>query len=103
MDEQKIKYTKAVMYRTVCSDLKDLANVNYDVLVFFSPSGIKSLLKNFPKFKQNKTRIASFGSTTALAVKDAKLKVDILAPNPKAPSMTMALEQYIIANNKAAK
>lgn len=103
LDEQKIKYTKAVMYRTVCSDLKDLANVNYDVLVFFSPSGIKSLLKNFPKFKQNKTRIASFGSTTALAVKDAKLKVDISAPNPKAPSMTMALEQYIIANNKAAK
>jgi len=103
LDEQKIKYTKAVMYRTVCSNLSDLANVNYDVLVFFSPSGIKSLLKNFPKFKQNKTRIATFGSTTALAVKEARLKADICAPNPKAPSMTMALEQYIVANNKAAK
>lgn len=103
LDEQKIKYTKAVMYRTVCSDLSDLANVNYDVLVFFSPSGIKSLLQNFPKFKQNKTRIASFGTTTALAVKEARLKLDITAPNLKAPSMTMALEQFIIANNKGAK
>lgn len=103
LDEQKIKYTKAVMYRTVCSDLSDLANVNYDVLVFFSPSGIKSLLKNFPKFKQNKTRIACFGPATAQTVKESRLKLDIFAPNPKAPSMTMALEQYIIANNKAAK
>jgi uroporphyrinogen-III synthase len=101
LDEQKIKYTKAVMYRTVCSNLKDLADVNYDVLVFFSPSAITSLFKNFPKFKQNKTRIACFGTATASAVKAAKLKTDILAPNPQAPSMTMALEQYIIAANKA--
>jgi uroporphyrinogen-III synthase len=103
LDEQKIKYTKAVMFRTVASDLSDLANVNYDMLVFFSPSGIKSLFKNFPKFKQNKTRIACFGSTTALAVKEAGLKLDVHAPNIKAPSMTMALEQYIVAANKAAK
>jgi uroporphyrinogen-III synthase len=103
LDEQKIKYTKAVMFRTVASNLSDLANVNYDMLVFFSPSGIKSLLKNFPKFKQNKTRIACFGPTTAMAVKEAGLKLDVNAPNPKAPSMTMALEQYIIAANKAAK
>jgi uroporphyrinogen-III synthase len=103
LDEQKIHYTKAVMYRTVCSNLKDLANVNYDVLVFFSPSGIKSLFKNFPKFKQNKTRIACFGPATAQAVKDARLKLDIYAPNPKAPSMTMALEQYITVNNKGTK
>lgn len=101
LDESKIQYTKAVMYRTVCSNLKDLADVNYDVLVFFSPSAIKSLYKNFPKFKQNKTRIACFGSATAQAVKDAKLKIDILAPNPQAPSMTMALDQYIVAANKA--
>lgn len=103
LEEQKIKFTKAVMYRTVASDLSDLANVNYDILVFFSPSGIKSLLKNFPKFKQNKTRIACFGPTTAKALKEAKLKLDIHAPNPKAPSMTMALEQYIIAANKPTK
>lgn len=101
LDEQKIKYAKAVMYRTVSSNLKDLANVNYDVLVFFSPSAITSLFKNFSKFKQNKTRIACFGVTTAQAAKDRKLKVDIFAPNPKAPSMTMALEQYIVAANKA--
>lgn len=103
LEAQKIKFTKAVMFRTVASDLSDLANVNYDILVFFSPSGIKSLFKNFPKFKQNKTRIACFGPTTALAVKEAGLKLDIHSPNPKAPSMTMALEQYILAANKAAK
>lgn len=103
LDEQKIKYTKAVMYRTVCSNLSDLANVNYDVLAFFSPSAIKSLFKNFPKFKQNKTRIACFGTATSQAVKEAKLKVDIYAPSPQAPSMTMALEQYIAVANKGSK
>jgi uroporphyrinogen-III synthase len=103
LDEQKIQYTKAVMYRTVCSDLSDLANVNYDVLAFFSPSAIKSLFQNFPKFKQNKTRIACFGTATTQAVKEAGLKVDIFAPNPKAPSMTMALEQYIVLANKGSK
>lgn len=103
LEEQMIKHTKAVMYRTVCSDLSDLSDVNYDVLVFFSPSGIKSLFENFPKFKQKKTRIACFGPTTAQAVKEAKLKLDIHAPSPKAPSMTMALEQYIFEVNKAAK
>lgn len=101
LDEAKIKYTKAVMFRTVASDLSDLANVNYDILVFFTPAGIRSLFKNFPKFKQNKTRIACFGPTTAKAVKEAGLNLDIHAPNPKAPSMTMALEQYITAANKA--
>ncbi len=101
LEFQKIKYTKAVIYRTVASNLKDLADVNYDVLVFFSPAGIKSLFKNFSKFKQNKTCIACFGPTTAQAAKEAGLKLDIVAPNPKAPSMTMALEQYIITANKA--
>ncbi len=74
--------------------------MNYDVLVFFSPSGIKSLFQNFPKFKQNNTRIAAFGPTTAQAVKEAKLRLDIHAPMPNAPSMTMALEQYIVKANK---
>ena len=101
LEQQKVKYTRAVMYKTVAANLKDLEKVNYDVLVFFSPSGIKSLLKNFPQFKQNKTVIACFGPTTAEAVKKAGLRLDIHAPNPKAPSMTMALEQYIVAANKA--
>lgn len=100
LDQHDIKYTKAIMYRTVCSDLSDLANVNYDVLVFFSPSGITSLLKNFPKFKQNKTLIAAFGQTTAKAVVDEGLRLDILAPTPQSPSMTMAIEQYM---KRAAK
>jgi uroporphyrinogen-III synthase len=100
LEKAKIRYAKAVIYKTVCSDLRDLANVNYDVIVFFSPSGVKSLFQNFPDFKQNLTRIAAFGATTAKAVEDADLYVDIKAPNPLAPSMTMALEQYITAVNK---
>ncbi|MFZ4785939.1 MAG: uroporphyrinogen-III synthase, partial [Flavobacteriales bacterium] len=95
LDKEKINYSKAIMYRTVCSDLSDLADVKYDMLVFFSPSDIESLFKNFPDFKQEKTRIAVFGSTTAKAVEDAKLRIDVMAPNPKAPSMSMAIELYI--------
>ena len=100
LEKNHIKFTRAVIYRTVCRDLSDLANVNYDVLVFFSPAGIKSLFQNFPKFKQNKTRIAAFGPTTSQAVKEAGLYLDISAPVPAAPSMTMALEQYIKEANK---
>ena len=95
-----INHTKAILYRTVCSDLSDLAEVNYDMLVFFSPSGITSLLKNFPKFKQNATRIAAFGAATKQAVADAHLTVDVMAPVPEAPSMTMAIEQYVKKANK---
>jgi uroporphyrinogen-III synthase len=95
LDKHKLKYSKAVMYRTVASDLSDLSNIKYDMLVFFSPSGIESLLKNFPDFKQNGTRIAAFGATTAQAVQNAGLRLDVMAPMPKAPSMTMAIEQYI--------
>lgn len=100
LDKHKINYTKAILYRTVCSDLSDLKDVNYDVLVFFSPSGIKSLFKNFPDFEQNITRIAVFGPTTARAAEEAKLRVDVAAPMPEAPSMTMALENYIKQANK---
>lgn len=100
LTEHNIEFTKAIMYRTVCSDLSDLADVNYDMLVFFSPSGITSLLKNFPKFKQNKTRIAAFGATTTKAVEEASLRVDVMAPIPEAPSMTMAIEQYLKKANK---
>ncbi|HQV00974.1 MAG: uroporphyrinogen-III synthase [Bacteroidia bacterium] len=100
LSENSIDFEKAVIYKTVCSDLSDLAKVNYDMLVFFSPSGITSLFKNFPKFKQNNTRIAAFGATTSLAVTDAGLKLDIKAPVPEAPSMTMAIEQYVKKVNK---
>lgn len=95
LDKANIRYSKGVFYRTVASDLSDLKDVNYDMLVFFSPSGIKSLLENFPDFKQNNTRIAAFGPTTSQAVEDAGLRLDLHAPMPGAPSMTMAIEHYI--------
>jgi len=95
LEQNNIRYTKSVFYKTVCSDLSDLADVNYDMLVFFSPSGIESLLKNFPDFKQNSTRIAVFGTTTAEAVKNAGLNIDVHAPSPGLPSMSMAIENYI--------
>jgi uroporphyrinogen-III synthase len=101
LDEHKFDYTKAVMYKTVCSDLSDLSDVKYDMLVFFSPSGIESLLMNFPDFTQDETRIAAFGPTTTKAVEEAGLRVDVAAPHPKAPSMSMAIEQYI--NDKKKK
>lgn len=95
LEKNNIDYKRAIIYKTVCSDLSDLEDVYYDILVFFSPSGIKSLFQNFPDFKQNKTRIATFGSTTLKAAQENGLKVNIEAPTVKAPSMTMALEQYI--------
>lgn len=100
LTKAKIKFTKAILYRTVSSDLSDLKDINYDVLVFFSPSGIKSLMQNFPDFEQNDTLIASFGPATAKAVKEAGLRLDIQAPMPQAPSMTAALEMYIKKHNK---
>jgi uroporphyrinogen-III synthase len=100
LDKNKLKYTKVFFYRNVSSDLSDLAGVNYDIMVFYSPSCIKSLLSNFPDFQQNEIKIASFGNSTAKAVKDAGLRLDIQAPMPQAPSMTMALELYIKEFNK---
>jgi uroporphyrinogen-III synthase len=95
LEDAGMSYSKAVMYRTVCSDLSDLSDVKYDMLVFFSPSGIESLFKNFPDFTQGNTKIAVFGPTTAKATVDAGLRIDVNAPNQKAPSMTMAIENYI--------
>lgn len=103
LEENKIEYKQAVMYKTVCSDLSDLENVFYDMLVFYSPSGIKSLLQNFPDFDQQNTRIAAFGPTTAKAVEDAGLRLDVRAPNPKAPSMTMAIDQFVKELKKKKK
>jgi uroporphyrinogen-III synthase len=95
MRANNIKFTEAVIYRTVASDLSDLSDVKYDCIAFFSPSGISSLFINFPDFVQDGTRIAAFGPTTAKAVLDAGLILDIEAPHPNAPSMTGAIEAYI--------
>lgn len=100
LKENGFEFTEAVIYRTVASDLSDLADVNYDIIAFFSPSGINSLLVNFPDFKQNDTRIAAFGPTTSKAVKDAGLILDIQAPMPSAPSMTGAIDLYVRKANK---
>tara|TARA_Y100000589_G_C27117605_1_gene614959 strand:- start:295 stop:1059 length:765 start_codon:yes stop_codon:yes gene_type:complete len=100
LEESGLQYTKAQMYKVACSDLCDLSDVKYDVLVFFSPTGIKSLLENFPDFKQEETRLAIFGPTTLKSVEEHGLRADISAPNKKAPSMLMALDQYIKEANK---
>lgn len=100
LEKSGINYTKAVFYKTLASDLSHVDIKKYDMLIFFSPSGITSLFKNFPEFRQNSTLIAAFGPTTAKAVKDAGLKLDIQAPTKTAPSMTMAIEQYL---NKPSK
>ncbi len=100
MDGLGVTWKQATFFTTVVSDLSDLRDVYYDILVFFSPSGIKSLFENFPEFEQNETRIAVFGNTTVKAAEDKNLRVDIQAPTPENPSMTMALEKYIIEANK---
>jgi uroporphyrinogen-III synthase len=103
MDNGGFQFTEAILYRTVASDLSDLEEVTYDIIAFFSPSGITSLYKNFPDFQQNNTRIAAFGPTTAKAVREAGLVLDIEAPMPNAPSMTGALEVYIKKVNVVEK
>lgn len=95
MDAKKIKHKEAVMYRTVSNDFAHDEPFDYDALIFFSPSGIISLMKNFPKFQQGDIAIGTFGPTTAKAAKDAGLRLDIEAPAPDAPSMTAALENYL--------
>ncbi len=95
MRANNLKFSEAVIYRTVASDLSDLSDVKYDCIAFFSPSGISSLFINFPNFVQDGTRLAAFGPTTAKAVIDAGLILDIEAPHPNAPSMTGAIEAYI--------
>lgn len=100
LDELGVNWTRGIFYKTVISDLSDLRNVYYDILVFFSPSGIESLMKNFPDFEQNDTRIAVFGNSTVKAATNAGLRIDIQAPTPETPSMTMALQKYITSVNK---
>lgn len=100
LDKLGVEWKKATFYKTVVSDLSHLRDVTYDILVFFSPSGIKSLFENFPDFKQNDTRIAVFGNTTIKAAKEHGLVVNIKAPTSETPSMTMALKKYISEVNK---
>ncbi len=100
LDALDITWSNATMFKTVVSDLSDLEDVFYDILVFFSPSGIKSLFENFPGYKQKETRIAVFGNTTVKAAEEFGLTVNIAAPSVEAPSMTLALEKYILEANK---
>lgn len=100
LNDNNFNWKDALMYRTVSSDLSDLSDVTYDVLIFFSPLGITSLYENFPDFKQNDTRLAVFGNTTSKAVVERGLTINIKAPAPETPSMTMALEKYIQVANK---
>jgi uroporphyrinogen-III synthase len=100
LDDSKINYSKAVIYTTVATDLSDVDIDDYDLLVFFSPAGVKSLFKNFEEYKQNHTLIGAFGPTTTKAVKEAGLKINIPAPTKTALSMTMAIEEYLQEANK---
>jgi uroporphyrinogen-III synthase len=101
LDELQITYTKGTFYKTVCADLSDLKTLNdFDVVVFFTPQGIKSLKQNFPNMKQGNLRIAAFGYATAQMVKELGYRLDIFAPNPQNPSMSGALETYLKESNK---
>lgn len=100
MESKKLRHTEGVMYRTVPNDLESDQPLDFDMVVFFSPSGVQSLLKNFPDFKQGKIAIATFGPTTAKAVKEAGLRLDLEAPTPQYPSITSALNAYIAEANK---
>jgi len=103
LEKSKITYAKAVMYKTVSNDFGPDEEFNYDMLLFFSPMGIGSLLKNFPDFVQGDIQIGCFGATTVQAVRDAGLRLDIEAPLPGVPSMTMALENYLKESNKKVR
>lgn len=100
LKKEKIDFQSAVLYKTVSADLSDMDITKYDVLVFFSPGGIISLKENFPNFEQGEMKIGAFGTQTCNAVKEAGLNLDIEAPTPQAPSMVMALEQFIMDHNK---
>lgn len=102
--EAKINVTKAVMFRTVSADLtKTIDIANFDMLVFFSPAGIESLKTNFPKFKQKEVAIGGFGEATCKAITESGFNLDFHAPTETAPSMTMAIEEFLAAENKKNK
>ena len=98
LDSKKLQHTECVMYKTVSNDFteEEIKTFDYDMLVFFSPSGIESLTKNFPDFNQGDIAIATFGPATAKAVHDAGLRLDLEAPTEKYPSMIGALQHYLL-------
>ena len=100
LDSANVEWTRAIMYKTVASDLTDINIDDYEMLVFFSPQGIKSLKINFPNFEQKETKIAVFGTTTQAAAEEAGLTVNVMAPSKETPSMTMAIEKYVRSINK---
>ena len=100
LEKNKIQHAEAVMYRTVSNDFTPEEEFDYDMLLFFSPAGINSLMKNFPEFDQKEIAIGCFGPATAKAVKDAGLRLDLEAPTVEAPSMTAALDMFIRERNK---
>lgn len=100
LEKEKIRFKSAVLYRTVSSDLSDVDLANYELVVFFSPGGIKSLNENFPGFEQGEKHIGGFGQQTHAAIAAAGLRLDVEAPTPKAPSMIMALDQFLAENHK---
>jgi len=100
LEDLKLNWKQGVFFRTEMADLSDLREVKYDILAFFSPTGINSLFHNFPDFEQGKTRIAVFGNTTKKEAEDMNLRVDIMAPTPDTPSMTKALDKYVAQANK---
>jgi len=95
LEKNQYQYTEAVIYDTVASDLSDLDYKRYDMIAFFSPSGVSALLKNFPDFQQGNQLFAAFGATTAQAIREQNFRVDVEAPMPNAPSMTGAIELYV--------
>ena len=103
LEKSKITYEKATMYKTVSNDFGPDEEFNYDMLIFFSPVGIASLLKNFPNFEQGEIVIGCFGATTAQAVHDAKLRLDIEVPSPGVTSMTMGIENFLKESNKKVR
>lgn len=103
LESSKITFKKAELYRTVSNDFTSEEEFNYDMLLFFSPMGIQSLMKNFPNFDQGDIQIGCFGATTAQAVRDAGLRLDLEAPLPGIPSMTMALDAFLKEHAKKTK
>ena len=103
LDEGKITYTRAIIYRTVAANLSHVEINSFDCLIFFSPAGIKSLQKNFPDFEQGEKLIGAFGHTTAKAVKDAGYILNVPAPTQTAPSMTMALTEFLTKEAKNSR
>lgn len=103
LEKKKLNFTKSVMYRTVSNDFEEGENLDYDMLIFFSPLGVSSLIKNFPDFKQENMAVGCFGKATTKALQDLGISVDCEAPQPEFPSMTAALDHFITENHKEYK